>query len=571
MKRIQKNKALIEAVVVIAVTLAFITPVTAIAPKTQAVQNLNHGTLARAEWIEQATGFSEPSRGISYIYCVNENIVWATAYNGLAPRDPCQDYTKTTDGGNNWIPNTVPSADGLSFAMIFALDANTAWAPMYAASGGTQGIYYTSNGGSTWTRQSSADFNSAGAFPDCVHFWDANIGWCLGDPVGGYYEIYTTTDGGTTWTRVPSSDIPAPLAGEFGVVGYYCVLGDTIWFGTNMGRIYKSTDRGFHWTVAQTTLSAYIKPAFNNANHGLAIDLNADGVAMLSETNDGGATWADLTFSGPCHDYDLNYMPGTDNVFVSTGANSGDEGASYSIDGGHSWTSWSEMDTIQCLQNGFTTNAIGWAGNFNTDETTGGIFKHVPGSLSANAGGPYQGVVNTPVQFQGSASGGTYSYTNYTWKVGVGTDKVYGKTPSYTYTAPGTYTINLTVTDSAANKAYAETTATILQSLTTLEVTSISGGFGLKAVVKNTGTPTAENVQVSMHVTGGILGRIDKTVPGSAATLASGNEITVSSGMLLGLGKLSIVVTADADNADAITQEATGIILGLFVIGVKLA
>jgi photosystem II stability/assembly factor-like uncharacterized protein len=380
MKNIQKRKMLLEAVVVLAITSAFIMPVTAITPNAQvnAIQSQEPKTLSNSvEWIEQATGFSNPSRGINYVSVVNENVVWAAAYDGLDVYAACQDFTKTTNGGDTWEPNTMNSADGLSFAMIFALDENTAWAPMYAASGGTQGIYYTTDG-HTWARQETANYNYAGSFPDCVHFWDANNGWCMGDPVDGYYEIYTTTDGGTTWARVPSADIPAPLSGEFGVVGYYCVVGDNIWFGTNMGRVYKSVDRGYHWTVAQTTLSAYIKPAFKDADHGLVIDLNAAANAMLSETSDGGATWSDVTFTGPCYDSDLLYIPETDNMYISTGAATGVSGASYSLDGGHTWYDYDEVVGIQMMNLGFTTGKIGWAGSFNTDDVTGGIYKHVP-------------------------------------------------------------------------------------------------------------------------------------------------------------------------------------------------
>jgi len=335
--------------------------------------------MSTTEWFEQATGFTTPSRGISYVYCVDANIVWAAAYDGTAPLTACQEFTKTVNGGELWTPGIINSASGLSLAMIYAIDANTSWAPLYAAEEGTQGIYKTINGGSTWTRQATADFNGDGAFPNCVHFWDMNVGWCMGDPVGGYYEIYTTTDGGTTWTKVPQADIPAPLSGEFAVVGYYDVLGDTIWFGTNMGRVYKSTDKGFHWTVAQTTLSEYIKPTFKDANHGLVIDLNAEATAYLAETSDGGTTWTAVEYTGTCYDNDLCYLPGTDNMYISTGAAESASGASYSFDGGHTWAEYTEMTGTQMMALDFIEGKIGWAGSFNVDETTGGIFKHVPG------------------------------------------------------------------------------------------------------------------------------------------------------------------------------------------------
>ncbi len=81
------------------------------------------------------------------MHCVDANIVWAVAYDGTDVPAPCQDFTKTIDGGN-WTPGFINGADGLRSAMIFALDANKAWVPMYAAAGGVQGIYYTSDGGS---------------------------------------------------------------------------------------------------------------------------------------------------------------------------------------------------------------------------------------------------------------------------------------------------------------------------------------------------------------------------------------------------------------------------------------
>jgi photosystem II stability/assembly factor-like uncharacterized protein len=309
---------------------------------------------------------------------VNESIVWATAINGDGPIYACQDYTKTVNGGATWIANTVPDVDNLYFSMIFALDANTAWAPMYAFQNGVMGLFYTSDGGNTWIKQESANFNLVGSFPNCVHFWDANVGWCMGDPAGGYYEVYTTTDSGTTWTRVPQANIPDPSPGEYGLIGSYCVVGNTIWFGTSTGRVYKSVDRGLHWTVAQTPIRSYIKPTFKDANHGLVININTAASAELAETSDGGMTWKNVAYTGPCYNYDLRYIPGTVNMYISTGAASNASGASYSRDGGHTWTDYADMVGIPLLSLGFTTGKIGWAGSFNTDEYTGGIFKHVP-------------------------------------------------------------------------------------------------------------------------------------------------------------------------------------------------
>jgi hypothetical protein len=133
--------------------------------------------------------------------------------------------------------------------------------------------------------------------------------------------------------------------------------------------------------VAQTTDTAYIKPAFMDANHGLVIDLNAAASAVLSETSDGGATWTDVPITGPCYDSDLCYVPGTSNMYISVGGAQAMSGGSYSLDGGHSWTDYAEVNGIQLLSLGFTANKVGWAGAFNVDETTGGVWKHLPASV----------------------------------------------------------------------------------------------------------------------------------------------------------------------------------------------
>ncbi len=53
-----------------------------------------------------------------------------------------------------------------------------------------------------------------------------------------------------TGSEFLQGNIPAPASSvEYGVVGYYDVVGDTVWFGTQDatlgGRVFKSIDRGY--------------------------------------------------------------------------------------------------------------------------------------------------------------------------------------------------------------------------------------------------------------------------------------------------------------------------------------
>lgn len=82
-------------------------------------------------------------------------------------------------------------------------------------------------------------------------------------------------------------------------------------------------------------------------------------------------------------------------------------------------------------------------------------------NLTAEIEGPSTGYVNEEVEFHANAQGGKKPYT-YEWDFGDGTETIILETPTHSYSSIGTYTINLTVTDSALyEEQEVKTTATI--------------------------------------------------------------------------------------------------------------
>lgn len=82
----------------------------------------------------------------------------------------------------------------------------------------------------------------------------------------------------------------------------------------------------------------------------------------------------------------------------------------------------------------------------------------------ANAGGPYTGLTNQPVAFNGTGSSDADGDTlTYAWDFGdSGTGT--GASPSHTYATAGTYTVTLTVTDGRGGSGTSTATATITRS-----------------------------------------------------------------------------------------------------------
>lgn len=84
---------------------------------------------------------------------------------------------------------------------------------------------------------------------------------------------------------------------------------------------------------------------------------------------------------------------------------------------------------------------------------------YTPTYLIVNAGGPYLGGINTPIQFEGSAAGGEPPYT-WHWDFGDGATSDI-QNPTHTYDGSGEYIVTLTVTDNIFDTDDDETRAEI--------------------------------------------------------------------------------------------------------------
>ena len=183
-----------------------------------------------------------------------------------------------------------------------------------------------------------------------------------------------------------------------------------------------------------------------------------------------------------------------------------------------------------------------------------------------DAGGPYSGYVNQNITFTGFFSGGVEPYT-WAWDFGDGATASV-QNPTHAYSVAGNYTATMTVTDAESTTASDTASVTIFPLKPVLEIEAITGGFGMKSSVKNSGEGAATNVEWTITLDGKLV-FVGKSSTGTVATIASAGEEAIKVGFILGFGKTNIVVSATC--AEGVTTEATasGFVLGPFILRVE--
>jgi photosystem II stability/assembly factor-like uncharacterized protein len=351
-------------------------------------------TATRAQWTNQDAGFTNQNLGFFEISIVDENVVWAICYDGVGGLfGPAHilDFTRTTDGGTTWTPGVMGTDSSLAFSTICALSDTEAWVAMHKFDfSGGGGLFHTTDGGVTWN-QSPGAFTSS-SFPNFVYFKDALNGVAGGDATDGYFELYTTTDGGNSWTRTPQSNVPAfTTGGGYGWFDGFDVVGDTVWFGTSAGEMYKSTDFGLTWSVSTVSPNGYTvyEIAFDDEGQQGLTHLRSNTATYLFSTSDGGATWTQLPTHPDWKQSKLTHVPGT-NTYVSTSVINSNRGSAYTTDLGLTWTEIESATPKAACR--FLNNTTGWAGGY-FNSSSGGMYKW-DDSFTVSVGENDPGVTN---------------------------------------------------------------------------------------------------------------------------------------------------------------------------------
>jgi len=282
------------------------------------------------------------------IEIVNRNLVFVgSAYTG-------GQLAKSTDFGSTWTAVTT-SLITSSVYSIFFLDENNGWVGT-----ASNGILYTSDGGSTWTQQISL----SNVVYD-IKFKNNLLGFAS-DSKG---NIYTTTNGGSNWSSYLT---PAKRA-----LRAIAIDGDYIYVVGDAGSMYVSTDNGNTWTEKFSYIGQALefqrRVIFVNENVGFICggsSTSADSLGYVLKTTDGGQTWTQLPYNFKTQPYGIA-APTENVIYISAGSSL----VFKSTDGGLTWTKstiYSTATTLWDIQ--FYDENIGYACG-----SSGRIFKTTNG------------------------------------------------------------------------------------------------------------------------------------------------------------------------------------------------
>jgi hypothetical protein len=420
-----------------------------------------------------------------------------------------------THNGTDWTMQqkllALEGTTGDRFGSIVALDGDTAiiTAVLDDDNGIDSGSAYVfTRNGNTWTQQAKllpSDGEAGDLFGCAVSLsgdtafigaqWDDDNGVDSG-------SVYVFTRSGTTWTQ--QQKLLAPDGAAEDLFGWWVDLdGDTVLIaakwdddnGDGSGSAYVFTRTGTTWAFQQKLL----------ASDGAPVDRFGVDVALDGDT----------AFIAACYDDDMGTDSGSVYVFTRTG------------------TTWTEQQKLTASDGSAGDSFGGCAGTISLDGDTAIIGAWLDKDNGDQSGSAYvftrtEGIWKEQQKLLASDGAENDLFSSFIALDGdtamiwawLDDDNGLDSGSVYVFTKVG-----LTV--------------------------GVTGGLGVKAVITNEGTIYINNVPWWIHVEGGMLGLINKTMNGTI-NIDPGETIPVGKMILFGFGPITITVKV-ADEEQIVT------------------
>ena len=301
---------------------------------------------------------------------------------------------KSTDAGKTWQHLGLDDTKQIPAILVDPKNPNIA---LIAAQGNVhthteqRGVFRTTDGGKTWTKTLFVD-NETGGQDLAASFDRPNVVLAVtvrhytapggaaraggapaaGAPAAGRGAaapsangtgLYKSTDQGVTWTEIKGHGLPEPMTGRMAVAVAPNTNAQRMFVIGTFG-LYRSDDAGANWKQMAAS-DRRIANGQGNYTSGVFVDSkNPDIIYTLAtssyKSTDGGATFTGFKGAPGGDDPQVMWIDPTDGQRMFLGV---DQGATTSLDGGHTWSSWYNQATEQfyhvATDNQFPYNVYG--------------------------------------------------------------------------------------------------------------------------------------------------------------------------------------------------------------------
>jgi hypothetical protein len=244
------------------------------------------------------------------------------------------DIYSSIDGGNTWTADNVDTINSHYWAgLSMSSDGSKLVASDYYVVGppaSTGNIYTSSDGGSTWTADSTIVTTYSARY--CTYTTMSSNGARFGTVNSGSFQIYVYIYDGASWIN---SDVDSLTPHQFS-----CITsssdGKNLAVGAQTNYIYTSTDYGATWIQRTGTGTGYWVSIASSSDGSklVAADNGGYTTGYIWTSADGGATWTQRTSAG-----NLCWRAvacSSDGSFIVAGVNGGH--VYVSADSGATWT-----------------------------------------------------------------------------------------------------------------------------------------------------------------------------------------------------------------------------------------
>jgi photosystem II stability/assembly factor-like uncharacterized protein len=314
-------------------------------------------------WEPISDGRVSPSIGALAIAPSDSKVIWV----GTGEADMRSDITygdgvyRSTDGGAHWTHLGLEDTRHIGKILVDPRDPDVALvAAMGHAYGPSpeRGVYRTTDGGKSWTKTldrgpeaGAIDLAADPTNPNLVYatLWSMHRPpWSQYPPVQGTGSgLFRSEDGGRTWSPVTGGGFPSRDVGRIGVA--VAPGGERVYAIVDAGEeggLYRSDDGGSTWRRVSddarvTARGWYFGRVFLDPGDPDVVYLPKVG---LYRSTDGGSTFVSIKGSPGGDDYHYLWIDPTETGRMIAGV---DQGATLTLDAGHTWSSWYNQPTAQ--------------------------------------------------------------------------------------------------------------------------------------------------------------------------------------------------------------------------------